>query len=124
MRIKSLIVPAVAAIVVAVVAFALASHRSGSSSPRPAAPVTGTGAAVTIKNYAFAPQSLRVKVGTRVTWTNRDSTAHTATADQGSVDTGTINSGQSKTITFNRTGTFAYHCAFHAFMTGRINVVG
>jgi plastocyanin len=123
MRFRSLIVPLVAAIAVGVVAFVLANHKSGSSSPRSTATVTGTAAAVTIKNYAFAPQSLKVKAGTRVTWTNRDSTAHTATADQGAPDTGTINSGQSRTITFNRPGTFPYHCAFHAFMTGTITVV-
>jgi plastocyanin len=123
MRIKSLIVSAGAAVVVALVAFALANHGSGSSSPRSAASVTGTAAAVTIRNYAFAPQSLTVKVGTRVTWTNRDSTAHTATANQGSFDTGTINPGQSKAIEFSHPGKYAYHCAFHAFMTGTITVV-
>ncbi len=109
--------------VVAVIGFALANHTSSSSSPRSTADVTGKAAAVTVKNYAFAPQSLTVKVGTRVTWTNRDSTAHTATADQGSLDTGTINTGQSKTIDFPRPGTYTYHCAFHAFMTGTITVV-
>jgi len=122
-RIKSLIIPAGAAMVVAVVAFALADHKGGSSSPRSTATVTGTAAAVTIQNYAFAPQSLTVKAGTRVTWTNRDSTAHTATADQGSLDTGTINPGQSKMFEFSHPGTYAYHCAFHAFMTGTITVV-
>ena len=105
------------------IGFALANHTSDSSSPRSTATVTGKAAAVTIKNYAFASQSLTVKVGTRVTWTNRDSTAHTATADQGSFDSGTINSGQSKTIEFSRPGKYPYHCAFHAFMTGTITVV-
>lgn len=123
MHIKSLILPAGAALAVALVAFGLANHTSGSSSPRSAAIVTGRAAAVTIKNYAFAPQSLTVKVGTRVSWTNRDSTAHTATMDQGALDTGTINPGQSKTIEFTHPGTYAYHCAFHAFMTGTITVI-
>lgn len=86
--------------------------------------VTRGPAAVTIKNYAFAPQSLTIKVGTPVTWSNRDATAHTATMDQGSLDTGTINPGQSKTIDFKHPGTYAYHCAFHAFMTATIRVVG
>jgi plastocyanin len=122
-RIKSLIVPASAAAVVALVAFALANHGSGSPSARSTATVTDTAAAIAIRNYAFAPQSLTVKVGTRITWTNHDSTAHTATADQGSFDSGTINSGQSKTIEFNRPGKYAYHCAFHAFMTGTVTVV-
>jgi plastocyanin len=122
-HIKSLIIPSGAAVVVALLGFALANHASGSSSPRSTATVPGKAAAVTIKNYAFAPQTLTVKAGTRITWTNRDSTAHTATADQGSLDTGTINPAQSKTIDFQRPGTYTYHCAFHAFMTGTITVV-
>ena len=77
-----------------------------------------------IKNFAFEPQTLTVRVGTRVTWTNRDATAHTATMDAGSPDTGTITPGQSRTIAFAHPGTYAYHCAFHAFMTGTIRVVG
>ncbi len=78
-RIGSLIAPTGAAVAVAVVALALANHGGGSSGARSTATVTGGAAAVTIKNYAFAPQSLTVKVGTRITWTNRDATAHTAT---------------------------------------------
>jgi len=121
-HIKSLIVPFAAAVVVAVIGFGLANHSSGSSNPRSTA-TTSKAASATIKNYAFAPQALTVKAGTRITWTNRDSTAHTATTDQGSLDTGTINPGQSKTIDFQRPGTYAYHCAFHAFMTGTITVL-
>lgn len=103
-------------------ALALGHHR-GPSGARATRTVTAGSGAVTIRNYAFAPQTLTVKVGTRVTWTNRDATAHTATMDQGALDTGTINPGQSKTIDFTRPGTYAYHCAFHAFMTGTIRVV-
>ena len=109
---------------IAVVALALANHGGGSSTARSTVTVTRGPAAVTIKNYAFAPQSLTIKVGTPVTWSNRDATAHTATMDQGSLDTGTINPGQSKTIDFKHPGTYAYHCAFHAFMTATIRVVG
>jgi plastocyanin len=80
---------------------------------------------VAIRMFAFSPQHLTVRVGTRVTWTNYDSTAHTATANNNtSFDTGTINPGQSRTVRFTRPGTYPYHCAFHAFMTATITVVG
>ncbi len=78
---------------------------------------------VPISNYAFRPESLTVHPGTRVTWTNHDATAHTATADRSSFDTGTLNMGKSKTIDFKRPGTYRYHCAFHAFMSATITVV-
>lgn len=122
MRIRSLIPPTGAAVVIAVLALALANHGGSSGTPATTTVAAGT-AAVTIKNFAFAPQTLTVRVRTRVTWTNRDATAHTATMDQGSLDTGTINPGQSRTLDFRRPGTYAYHCAFHAFMTGTIRVL-
>jgi len=126
-RIRSLVLPVLAAAVVAVVALALGDQGGGSAStpaPAPRATVSGGSGAVQITNYAFQPASLTVKVGTRLTWTNHDATAHTATADQGTFDTGTLNQGQSKTIDFKRPGTYAYHCIFHAFMTATIKVVG
>ena len=79
---------------------------------------------VAIRNYAYAPAALTVRVGTKVTFTNFDNTAHTSTADTGSFDTGTIRPGRAATLTFAKPGTFTYHCAFHAFMVGRITVLG
>jgi plastocyanin len=79
--------------------------------------------AVTIDNFAFSPATITVKPGTRVTVANHDSTAHTATSDDGSsFDTGDIDPGSSKTITLSKAGTFAYHCNIHPFMHGRIVV--
>ncbi|MGI8429904.1 MAG: cupredoxin domain-containing protein [Solirubrobacteraceae bacterium] len=130
MRVRSLVLPILAAAVVAVVALALgnqvgpSSAPSSASTPAPAASVSSGAGAVQISNYDFKPKALTVKVGTRLTWTNHDSTAHTATADQGTFDTGTLNQGQSKTIDFSRPGTYTYHCVFHAFMTATIKVVG
>jgi len=88
------------------------------------APAAGVSAsAVKIVNYAFAAPKVAVKVGATIAFTNKDSTAHTATADDGSsFDTGTLQQGQSKTITFKTAGTFKYHCAFHAFMVGTVTV--
>jgi plastocyanin len=78
---------------------------------------------VTIRNFAFSPRTVHLRVGGKITFTNEDSTPHTATADNGtSFDSGTLVDGQRMTITFSRAGTFAYHCAFHAFMTGTVIV--
>lgn len=120
--IRSLIFPGLAAIVVGAVALSLAKSTVHASGSGPSVTLSAKTGVVAIKNYAFKPVSLTVKPGTRITWTNHDATAHTATADQGSLDTGTINPGQSKTIDFNKPGTYTYHCAFHAFMTGTIKV--
>jgi len=53
-----------------------------------ATPATPAGAGVEIRGFAFNPASITVRVGTTVTWTNADSTAHTATGP--TFDTGPI----------------------------------
>jgi plastocyanin len=78
--------------------------------------------AVTIQNYAFSPATITVKVGDTVTWMNNDSTAHSATADDGSFDTGLFSPGQSKSFTFKKAGTYTYHCSAHPYMKGTVIV--
>jgi plastocyanin len=78
--------------------------------------------AVTIQNFAFSPASLTINVGDTVTWTNMDSATHTATATDGSFDTGNIAQGESGSITFDTAGTFNYICSIHPNMTGTIVV--
>ena len=80
-------------------------------------------AAVSIVNFAFTPATLRVRLGTRVTFTNHGVT-HTATADGGLFDSGNLAPGQSYPFTFTRAGSFAYHCQIHPSMTGTITVTG
>lgn len=80
------------------------------------------GNSVAIANFAFSPASLTVKVGTKVTWTNNDSAAHTVTADQGAFDSGTLSPGGSYSFTFTKAGTYTYKCSFHAQMTATIVV--
>jgi plastocyanin len=99
------------------------SHAASKSPAMPASAVIKSGhVAVQISNFAFSPAQITVKAGTRVTWTNHDQTAHTATANNNSFDTGTIAPKASRTVDFKRPGTYKYHCAFHAFMTGTIVV--
>lgn len=86
---------------------------------------TGSTESVSIEEYAFTPADLTIAKGTTVKFSNGDSTNHTATATDSSVlDTGTIAPGKSKTVSFERPGTFQYFCAFHPFMKGTITVSG
>lgn len=77
---------------------------------------------VSISGFSYSPGSVTVTVGDTVTWTNSDAQAHTATADDGSWDTGSISNGASGTVTFSTAGTFPYHCAIHPEMTGTVIV--
>ena len=79
--------------------------------------------AVAISGFSFSPASITVSVGDTITWTDSDAQAHTATADDGSFDTGTIGgSGGTGSATFATAGTFPYHCKIHPTMTGTVTV--
>jgi len=93
----------------------------GSGAPTSASS-SATSSAVTIKGFAFNPQTVTVKVGQTVTFTNQDNQPHTATADKAGFDAGSIAAGSSASQRFDTAGTFAYHCSFHPFMTGTITV--
>jgi plastocyanin len=77
---------------------------------------------VTIKNFAFSPGTTSVNVGDTITWTNQDSAPHTATANDGSFDTGTLSKGKSGSHTFTKAGSFAYICSVHPSMKGTVTV--
>jgi len=80
---------------------------------------------VVIQGFSFKPAHITIKRGTRVRWINRDSTAHTATANNGK----SFNSGllfpilrQSYTHTFKSAGKKGYHCNIHPEMKGSVLV--
>ena len=87
-----------------------------------ASTVLAADSSVTIAGFAFAPSTVTIQVGDSVTWTNEDSTPHTATAEDGSFDTGQLANGDSNTVTFDTAGTFAYVCSIHPQMTGSVVV--
>jgi plastocyanin len=125
---SKLVPPLIVAVVIAVGAtliILLTSGPTGGSSSQAssaAGGAAGSGTAVEIKGFAFGPDTLNVKQGSSVTFTNDDSAPHTATADDKSFDTGDLNQGDSKTVSFSAPGTIAYTCAIHPFMHGTIVV--
>jgi plastocyanin len=75
---------------------------------------------IQIKNYKFSPATLTIKKGDKVTWTNMDSMAHTATG--ANFDSGNLNNGDSYSFTFTTVGEFNYVCSYHSNMTAKIIV--
>lgn len=75
-----------------------------------------------IINYAFTPPTIRIKTGTKVTWTNRDSVKHNAIADDGSFKTELVGKDESVSVTFDKVGTFSYYCGPHPSMRGTVIV--
>src|SRR5215207_4825075 len=77
---------------------------------------------VDIRDFAFSPRTVEIRVGDTVTWTNRDTVAHTATAENGSFDTGLLAEGESGSIRFRSAGTYRFLCTPHPQMTGTVVV--
>ena len=78
---------------------------------------------VHIRGVEYAPATIRVRAGDTIVWSNaRDNTVHTATADDGSFDTGVIPAGGQASETFRERGTIRYHCEIVPSMTGTIVV--
>jgi LPXTG-motif cell wall-anchored protein len=77
---------------------------------------------VTISDFEFSPAEITIQQGDTVTWTNDGPTAHSATASDGSFDTGIFSAGGSRSRTFDEAGTFAYICTPHPNMHGTVVV--
>jgi plastocyanin len=88
---------------------------------QPAAPGANT---ITIDNFAFTPRVLTVTAGARVTWVNKDDVPHTATSTTKprTIDSGTLDTDESYSVTFKQPGTYPYFCTVHPHMTGTIIV--
>lgn len=77
---------------------------------------------VMIENFSFAPATLTVKAGTKVTWINHDDVPHTVDENDKRFKSGTMDTDDQYSYTFNSPGTFNYFCALHPKMTGQIVV--
>jgi plastocyanin len=77
---------------------------------------------VSLDNDAFNPACIRVSPGATVTFTNTDNEDHTATADNGSFDSGTLAPNASFPHTFATAGTVPMHCNFHSGMRATVIV--
>ncbi|HWC47391.1 MAG TPA: cupredoxin domain-containing protein [Solirubrobacterales bacterium] len=78
---------------------------------------------VQIVEFTYEPDPVVVQAGGKVIWQNEDTAPHTATADDGSFDTGTIEKGKLGSATFKEPGTYTYHCEIHPTMHGTVEVV-
>jgi amicyanin len=80
---------------------------------------------VTISSFAFSPKTITVKAGTTVTWTNNDSVEHDVVADDASADgpkSELLSKGETYSFTFQKAGTYNYHCTPHPNMQGTVVV--
>src|SRR5580658_2478299 len=79
--------------------------------------------AVSIDNFTFTPQTMTVKAGTTVTWTNKDDIPHGIAATNNAFKRSqALDTDDSFSFTFTTPGTYQYFCYIHPHMTGTIVV--
>jgi amicyanin len=77
----------------------------------------------------YAPASVSVAKGGKVTWTNNDPVPHTVTSTSvpsgaSMFDSGNMNANATYTVTFTVAGTYQYKCSYHPWMHGTVIVTG
>lgn len=86
------------------------------------AAASATNIEVKIDNFTYNPQTITVKAGDTVTWTNGDDIPHTVTSKTGVFKSKALDTDDTFAFTFATPGTFPYFCALHPHMTGSIVV--
>jgi plastocyanin len=87
--------------------------------------IIANGAGLNVQ-LGFSPALVKVVIGVNntVVWKNEDSVWHTAHSNIPEFDSKMIPPGASFTHTFQRAGSFPYHCDPHPWMTGLVSVIG
>ena len=91
--------------------------RSAVGGPRNAA-----SAEITIDNFSFTPQTLTVKVGTKITGTTRDDIPHAVMSENAEFHSKAMDTDDSFSFTPTKAGTYSYFCSLHPKMTAKVVV--
>ena|SRR5271165_1572045 len=96
------------------------------ASPSSSAPIQSGTVAIAYKNIAINPDTVRVRVGTTLKWTNYDSVEHNVTSQSGPQQFASKDFGEGATFEIKalKPGVIHYQCTIHpASMNGTIEVV-
>ena len=95
-------------------------------SPPASAPVESGVVAIAYRNIAINPDTVKVKVGSTIKWTNYDPVEHNVTSQDGPQKFASKNFGEGGTFSIKalKPGTIHYLCTIHpASMNGTILIV-
>lgn len=96
------------------------------ASPSPSAPVQSGLVQVAYRNITIDPDTIRVKVGSTIKWTDYDNVMHNVTSLKGpqKFESKDFGEGGTYEVKLNKPGVINYECSLHpASMNGTIEVV-
>jgi plastocyanin len=91
----------------------------GPFDPAPVKAAAGDYIGVDALDDFFAPEVVRVPVGTEVEWDMAGRNPHTVTADDGSYDSGILQPGDEYSRTYDKPGVYPYFCTLHGAAGGK-----
>lgn len=94
-------------------AWLLCAGQFNSAAPRPE---------IDMKDFMFAPVTLRVRAGSAVTWVNKDDEPHTVVSDSGLFRSNTVDTNETFVVTVDKPGTYHFLCIIDPKMVGTIVV--
>lgn len=129
---------AVLVIIVGYLLFGTAGTKQQSVTPQPAPttqvsptqnPVQPAGVTVEVTDNGYSPQTVTIKKGTKVVWTNKTDRTVTVNSDPHPIhvkypalNLGSFDTNEVVQLVFGKEGTYTYHNHLNASMTGKIIV--
>ena len=95
------------------------SDQQGGTQAAPSGDVS-----IEILNFQFTPPNTTVKPGSKVTWTNGDTAAHSIqdTSPRATPVSPDMAKDATFSITYEQPGSYPYVCGIHQYMTGTVTV--
>ena len=90
----------------------------GSAADEPAAKTVE----IKIDNFSFVPEVLTISTGTTVTWRNADDVPHVVRTEDKTIKSPPLDTDDTFSYTFEKTGTYSYFCSLHPKMVGKVVV--
>ncbi|HEX6940197.1 MAG TPA: cupredoxin domain-containing protein [Longimicrobiales bacterium] len=103
----------VASVLLALAGAACGAGESGAAAGRGSAEPVETTVVEMPRHYRFAPEAIRVRAGSTVTWRNTDDFTHSVRLETGDGTVHMVPPGDSTRITFDAPGTYPYTCTLH-----------
>lgn len=87
-----------------------------------AAPQSAAGPRIEIEKHKFSLSTVTVPVGATVTWVNHDDDAHTVTSTTALFRSPGLDTDDTFSYRFTKSGTYQYFCTLHPLMVGTVIV--
>ena len=81
-----------------------------------------SGTEIRVDNFTFGPETITISANSTVTWVNKDDVPHVIASTEGVFKSKALDTDDKYSFTFSKPGIYAYFCAIHPKMVGKVIV--